>query len=318
MFNIQGNYIENLPENELEKFEYASNIHKNIKNKVLTYIKPQMKLLDIVEFIELNIENELPTQINKGKGFPVGVSVNNCAAHFTCHQNCNKILNYDDLISIDYGVHYDGFIVDSAFSFSFNNKFNDLLKISKEATDLGILNLNIDTYIPDWGAKINEFITSKEIIIDNKHIPLKTITNLTGHNIKPWIIHGGTILPSFNLKYPKRIIEDIYAVEIFVTTGDNKTRFDNNNNSHYTMTKYIPTKSNKTNNFQKQIQKRFKTLPFCDRWLKDIDNYQTMLNILTKKNIVKTYPPIYDVNNSYVSQFENTVYLKNNRKIIFG
>ena len=318
MFNTQGQYIDNPPKSELEKLTYANNIHKSIQHKVKTFIKPDIKLLDIVEFIEHNIETELPNQVNKGKAFPVGVSVNNCAAHFTCHEKCEKILKKDDLISIDYGVHYDGNIIDSAFTFSLDNKYDELLQVSREATELGIKNLNIDVYIPDWGKEINEFVSSKEITIDGKVYPLKTITQLTGHNIKPWVIHGGTYLPSFKFNYPKRVTEDVYAVEIFVTTGNDKIRYDKDDNSHFTMEKYVPTKLSKVNKFQKDIQKRFKTLPFCDRWLSDINSYQSMLNILVKKNIVKTYPPIYDEENSYVSQFENTIYLKDNKKIIFG
>lgn len=318
MFNTQGIYVNNPPKTELEKLTHASNIHRNVKNKLLTYIKPEMKLLDIVKFIENNIEEELPNQVNKGKAFPVGVSVNNCAAHFTCHENCNKILKKDDLISIDYGVHYDGNIIDSAFTFSLDNKYDELLQYSREVTDLGIKNLNIDVYLPDWGKEINEFVTSKEITIDGKIYPLKTITQLTGHNIKPWVIHGGTYLPSFNFNYPKRITEDVYAVEIFVTTGNDKIIYDIDDNSHFTMEKYVPTKLSRVNKFQKEIQKRFKTLPFCDRWVSDVEHYKSLLNILVKKNIVKSYPPVYDEKGAYVSQFENTVYLKNDKKVIFG
>lgn len=314
MFSIQGKYIES-PQTELEKLQFASKIHKSIEEKVKKFIKPDIKLLDIVEFIEKNIENELPTQLNKGKAFPVGVSVNNCAAHMTCHNDCNKILKSDDLISIDYGIHYDGNIIDSAFTFSLDNKFNDLLKISKDATDLGIKNLKIDMNVKEWGQEINDFVKSKEINIDGKDYKLKTITQLTGHNIKPWVIHGGIYLPSFGLDYPQKIGEGNYAVEIFVTTGDNRVRYDRDDNSHYTYEKYVPTRFSKLNKFQKELENRFKTLPFCDRWVSDIKSYQSNLNILVSKGSLRAYPPVYD-NRGYVSQFERTVYLRDDKKII--
>lgn len=316
MFSIQGEYFDDKPTTELQKLQIASNIHKDIQNKVKTYIKPNVKLLDIVKFIENNIENELPNQINKGKGFPVGVSVNNCAAHFTCHEGCNKYLKKDDMISIDYGVHYDGFIIDSAFTFSLDNKFDDLLNISRKTTDYAIKNLNIDVDLKDWGELIQEYVTSKEVEIDNKKYGLRTIKNLTGHNILPWKIHGGISLPSFGYMN-HRIKEGNYAVEIFVTTGDDQIYHEDNDNSHYTFNNYKQTKLNKLNNFQKELMKRFKTLPFCDRWVSDIPNYRSLLNILTNNNIVKSYPPIYE-KKGYVSQFENTVYLKEGKKIVLG
>lgn len=137
--------------------------------------------------------------------------------------------------------------------------------------------------IKEWSKEIQEFVISKDVKIDGINYPLQTVTELTGHNINQWNIHGGIYLPSFPLNYPQRIKEDNYAVEIFVTTGKNKIRYDNDDNSHYKLTKYINTKFNRLNVFQKEIQKRFKTLPFCDRWLSDLPSYKTNLNILKKK-----------------------------------
>ena len=323
MYDIQGIYKDKLKKNNKlisieERLNYLSSIHKDIKINLKKYIKPNMKLLDIVKFIEKNIEEKLFDQINKGKAFPVGVSINNCAAHFTCHDDCDKIILFDDIISIDYGLHYEGTIIDSAFTFSLNKKFDELIKISKNATNFAIKNLEIGMDINNWGNKIEQFVKSHKIVLDDKNINLRTITKLTGHNIKPWIIHGGIYLPSCDMgRTQEKLVEGVYAVEIFVTTGNDNITFDYNDNSHYTIEKFIDTGIKRLNIFQKELIKRFKTLPFCDRWVSDLNFYDTSLKILSSKNVIKNYPPIYDETNCYVSQFENTVYLKKNKKIIF-
>ena len=66
-----------------------------------------------------------------GVGFPVGLSINECAAHWTPNPGEKRTLKSDDLIKIDYGVHIDGCIADSAFTFSFDEKFNELIKVSE-------------------------------------------------------------------------------------------------------------------------------------------------------------------------------------------
>ena len=46
--------------------------------------------------------------------------------------------------SIDFGVHRNGRIVDSAFSMSFNPIYDPMLEVVKEATEVGIKAAGID------------------------------------------------------------------------------------------------------------------------------------------------------------------------------
>jgi methionyl aminopeptidase len=60
--------------------------------------------------------------INKGIGFPVGLSINECAAHYHPPPNDNKILKKDDIIKVDFGIEVNEWIIDSAFTLYFNDK----------------------------------------------------------------------------------------------------------------------------------------------------------------------------------------------------
>jgi len=306
--------------NILENMIKSSNIHKKVRIDLYQKIKPKMKLFDIAYTIEESIKKYSCDQLNNGIGFPVGLSINNCAAHDTVHTDTTTILQADDLLKIDFGVHHNGYITDSAFTISFSDKYQDFQRASLDSTNFGINNLKLDMFIGDWSELVQEYVSSKEVNINNKIYPLKTIKDLTGHNILPYQIHGGKFLPSFRFaSYNQKITPGIWAVEIFVTNGSGQVYYDNDNITHYSLkniTNNPQLKINKVNKFYQYIKKTFKTLPFCDKWLANHPGYQTSLKILNKNNLIESYPPIYDTDkSSFVSQFEHTIYLDENHKI---
>ena len=328
----------------------ASKIHKNIRKELKDFIRPDIKLIDICEFIENKIRDNSVNQVNNGIAFPTGVSLNNIAAHWTPIKKTNStLLTKDDVLKIDYGVHYNGCIVDSAFTWINNDKYKPLLEASKEAVYTIIKNIGVDTTISEIGEMSEEIISSYEIELDGKTIPIKPINNLCGHNIKPWTIHAGKfIYPIKNNDNTKIEDDDILAIEIFTSTGkgttilDNKSSHymintdiytDNTNNTVYTnnTNKYTYDCNMKLNNLRytksrklfNTIQDTFKTLPFTQRYLdycqSDIKHYGTFLNDLFNNGIIKSYPALIDPDvNSYTAQFEHTIYISENKKINFS
>ena len=108
----------------------AANAHKKVGTTIRSSIKPGMSLKDIVLLVEDNIKKEILFDINspldKGIAFPVGLSLNNCAAHYTPNYNENTIiLKESDILKIDYGIHVNGIIIDSAFTMHFDNKYDE-------------------------------------------------------------------------------------------------------------------------------------------------------------------------------------------------
>ena len=82
--------------------------------------------------------------LNAGLVFPFGVSKNFIVAHFAPLPDDQMTLEEDDIFSIDFGVHRNGRIVDSAFSMAFNPIYDPLLEVVKEATEVGIKTAGID------------------------------------------------------------------------------------------------------------------------------------------------------------------------------
>ena len=56
-----------------------------------------------------------------------------------------------------------------------------------------------------------------------------------------------------------------------------------------------------------QIEKDYKTLPFTERWLKDVKNVKFLLGLLEKAGAVQQYTILPEKNGGMVSQHENTI-----------
>lgn len=73
-----------------------------------------------------------------GMGFPTGLNINHCAAHYSPNAGNKMVLEYGDVMKVDFGVHVNGRIVDSAFTVSFDPVYDNLLEAVKDATNTGI------------------------------------------------------------------------------------------------------------------------------------------------------------------------------------
>ena len=46
--------------------------------------------------------------LKAGLAFPTGLSLNNCAAHYTPNAGDTTVLQYDDVLKVDFGTHING------------------------------------------------------------------------------------------------------------------------------------------------------------------------------------------------------------------
>lgn len=89
--------------------------------------------------------------LEAGIAFPTGASINHCAAHWTPNLGDETVLQYDDVMKIDYGSHIQGLMTDCAFTVAFNPRYDNLLQAVKEATNTGIKAAGIDARLNEIG-----------------------------------------------------------------------------------------------------------------------------------------------------------------------
>ncbi|KAI8066557.1 peptidase M24, structural domain-containing protein [Gongronella butleri] len=303
--------------NNINDMRRAAEVHRQVRAYANKMIKPGMTLTAIAEMIENGTRALVEANgFESGIGFPTGLSINHCAAHFTPNAGDKTVLQHDDVLKVDFGVHVNGRIIDSAFTKTFNPKFDKLVEAAREATYAGIKEAGIDVRLCDIGAAVHEVYDSYEIELDGKTYDIKPIRNLNGHTIEPYKIHAGKSIPIVRDSGDTTKLEenDTFAIETFCSTGRGYV-VEDGECSHYAKAHdagYVPLKLTTAKSLLKTINTHFGTLPFCRRYLDRIGETRYLMGLrhLVDQGVVNAYPPLVDTRGSYTAQFEHTVVLR--------
>ena len=305
-----------------EGFDYniirrAAEVHRQVRQYAQRTIKPGMSMTDIANMIEDGTRTLVEANgFNSGIGFPTGLSLNEVAAHYTPNAGDKRVLQSGDVLKVDFGVHVQGRIVDSAFTLNFEPTYDPLLAAVKAATNAGIKAAGIDARLGEVGAEIQEVMESHEFEAEGKTHQVKCIRNLQGHNIEPWRIHGGKSVPIVAVPNLDEKMEEgeYFAIETFGSTGRGYV-VDSGECSHYARKATppsVPLRINSARQLLYTINKNFGSLPFCRRYLDRLgeQNYLLGLRHLVSQGIVQDYPPLADVPGCMTAQFEHTILLR--------
>jgi len=260
-------------------------------------------LLTICESIEREIKE------SGGKpAFPVNVSLNDIAAHYTAEPNDETTVKENDILKVDIGVHVEGYIADTAVTISYDPRQEALIKSAENALNEAVRIARVNTKASEIGNLIENTISK---------MGFKPIQNLSGHSLAQYTIHAGksipnirTIGPSFGLSS-----NQAYAIEPFVTVNDGQgVVYEGNTRNIFAIMSRKPAKDENVDKFLTYLWNKFRTLPFALRWI--LDSYEEiearrMLDILVKKRNVHAYPILIEGNNKFVAQAEHTIMLIN-------
>lgn len=282
----------------------AGKIASRIRERVRKVDFSGKRLYDICENIEKDIRS------NAGiPAFPVNVSLNEIAAHYTAEPGDPTIVNHDDVLKVDIGVQVNGFIADTAVTVSSNVKYQALVASAESALDEAIKMAKLNVSSSAIGEVIERTISRSGF---------KPIQNLSGHSIEQYTIHAGKSIPNirtFGSSF-QLTANQAYAIEPFVTTRDAQgVVYEGKIRNIFGVVSRKPTKDKNCDDFLQNIWDRFKTLPFTTRWL--LSDYEErdarkMLDVLLKRKNIHAYPILVEGNYKVVAQAEHTIILKNN------
>ena len=95
----------------MEMYKKSGEIISKIRKMAINHVKADMKIIDLVEYVESNI-----IEMGGRPAFPCNISINEITAHYTASPGDESIIKRGDLVKIDLGAHVDGYIADSAAS----------------------------------------------------------------------------------------------------------------------------------------------------------------------------------------------------------
>lgn len=302
-----------------EILEKLGNFTRVLRKEVSLRVKSGVDITELIDFLECKIfeAGYLPS-------FPAMVSVNDMAAHYTVFEE-GYILKKGDVIKVDFGVSYQGYITDNAFTVEIeDNKYDELISCSKACLDAAVERAELGATMNDIGYVVYEVA---------KQRGFNTIHNLSGHQIGRYNLHCGLGVPNY-ANGDMSLIKDSmqFAIEPFVTTGQPKIKACRPSNILH-LVRDKPVRDPIAMKVLKHIREHFPKLPFSKRWLvqsvieKNLQNKPNFtgfdkqrvlraISVLKTNGVIYEYDELGTVDGSIVAQFEDCVLFENNEKTI--
>lgn len=254
-------------------------------------VKPGNKILNVVNKIENHIKQE-----GLEMAFPVNVSINEEAAHYTPTRDEETKIKESDVVKIDVGAHSNGYIADSAITINPNNRHSEMISEVEDA-----LKSALDFVEP--GITLSELGSHIQGQVKNYNV----VRNLTGHYLGRYTQHAGVSIPNIDNANSHKLEEgDAIAIEPFITNGAGKVKQGRKGNI-YKLEKETSARGRTQRQLLGKI-KDYRGMPFTTRWIDDFGGREKMaMSKLTQQDIIHSYPVLVEQEEGIVAQAEHTV-----------
>ncbi len=284
----------------------AGAIAKEVKEFARKLVKKDMLLLEIAEKIEDKIR-----ELGGEPAFPCNLSVNEIAAHYTPSYNDESVAH--GLLKVDFGVHIDGYVADTAFSVDLEGSEENkmLIEASKKALERAINSVKkfgVGVKVCEIGRAIEESI---------KYYGFYPIVNLSGHQIEQYDLHAGLTIPNIYDGRADTLSSGLYAIEPFATSGSGKIH-DGKPSGIYSLIDPKNVRSPIAREILNFIAENYVNLPFCSRWLVKEFGTKALIGIrqLEMNGNIHHYNQLIESAGKPVSQTENTILLKESGEVV--
>lgn len=269
----------------------AGNIAAEARELGRKIAKPGTPLLEIAEQVEAKI-----FELGGKTAFPVNLSLNHLAAHYTPATNDQTLFKEGDILKIDVGASFNGAVGDTAISVGENS---ELIKASKEALMNAIKLCTPGTELRQIGKTIRETINSHGF---------QPITNLSGHGLARYVVHYGISIPNYDNGDRTKLIDGMtIAIEPFATTGEGQVTEGAPSNI-YRLNAKRPTRNPVCRKVIDFVNKEYKTLPFAKRWVeKAVPGSAMAFPILVREGILHSYGQLPEKSKGMISQHEHSI-----------
>jgi len=305
--NDQGSSKEDVETEAKEKKIKLDSLNKagKIAQDIKKFIKPQLKVRTNVFNLIKSAEAKI-IELGGGWAFPINVSINNIAAHYTSPIKDDELtINEGDIVKVDLGVHIEGYIVDTAFTVSFNDEtsLENIIQATEVALEAAKMLAKPKINTRELGKKIESIV---------KGFKFNPIKELGGHQIERWIVHGKKQLPELGNQGGDVMEEgEVFAIEIFASTGEGSVH--NTNASYiYELNPYagrVPLRRKTSKQILGHINRNYKTLPFAERWLAKDFRMGVVFGLqeLIQQGKIQVHYVLAEKKGEFVAQSEETI-----------
>jgi len=293
-----------------EQYVRAGKLAREMREWILEHVSVPQTCLEIAT----SIEDEIAKRGGQ-PAFPTGIGINGITAHYAPQEDDQTRIAGGDLVKIDYGVHFDGYVADTAVTMTENAEYELLMETTKRALEAAISVVKRDPRTGEIG---------KAIEATARQAGFKTINNLSGHTLEQYTVHAGKSIP--NVYAPNQPVlkrDDVFAIEPFLTPGTAAGYVvDAPASSPVTIFSLMMRKRTGVKELDAVVESVWnarKSLPFTPRWFSKEFGRQRLPKLLAeleRRRIVRGYPTLVEASNAPVAQFEHTMKMEGNSLVI--
>jgi methionyl aminopeptidase len=292
-----------ISKDELEAYRRGGQIISQLRKTVPTFVHEGGLVRELCERVEAEI-----LAMGGQPAFPCNVGINEVAAHYTSPWDDASVLPRDSVVKVDFGVHIDGYVNDSAVTVSLNPVYRSMIEVAEEALRSGVQMVAHGVRFSDVGGQIQKVIAQ---------YGCRPIRNLTGHKVERYTIHAGKSVPNVAGPAPGRFeVGEVYAIEPFVTVREAAGRVEDADQAFiYRAVRDRGVRSEAARKIVEYVRRTYRTLPFASRWLysslgKNVveDGFSETL----KTKCISGYPVLIEASGKVVTQAEHTLIVKEN------
>ncbi len=283
---------------DYKKLKEAGKVSKEALAYASSVIKPGRKLIDVANEIEKFIEDKGCKQ-----AFPVNLSANAEAAHYTPEFTDTRIVGEKDVIKVDLGARLDTYLTDCAQTVCLNGEYSKLVEASAKALENAIS-------LVKAGRKVNDI--GREIEKTAKSQGFNVIKNLGGHGIEQHELHASIFIPNFDNGDNAELEEgSIIAIEPFLTTGVGYVTEGESLQIFQNVSDKNP-RSADAREALSHITSEYSTYPFAMRWLikkmgsQEFKTRRAIAELITIGDL-ETFPVLVEKSKGMVAQSEKTL-----------
>jgi methionyl aminopeptidase len=248
--------MEEMKKEDIETLKEVGKISSEAMVYAANMVKPGVKLIDVAVAAEKFL-------IDKGftPAFPLNLSINEQAAHYTPTFEDAKTFTKDDLVKVDFGAAKNGLLGDGAITVDLSGKHKAMVDAADKALDNAIAAVKHGVSVCDIGKIIAETVEAAGF---------KPIKNLGGHGIEVHDLHANIFIPNYD-NADFTVLEEnmVIAIEPFVTTGKGMV-VDSDICEIYNYEQDAAVRSPEARKLLEKISKDYNKEPFAVRWLSDI------------------------------------------------
>ncbi|MGI0100649.1 MAG: type II methionyl aminopeptidase [Candidatus Micrarchaeaceae archaeon] len=262
-----------------------------------TLVKPGARLLEVAESAEKFLKDR-----GFGLAFPINLSVNQEAAHYTPSMDDERVFGNDDLVKVDFGAEKGGMLGDGAITIDLSGRRRGMVDAAEKALDAALAAVRHGVSVCDIGRAIDGSIKGSDLV------PVK---NLGGHGIKEHDLHAELFIPNYDNGDFTTLEEGmVVAIEPFVTTGRGLVT-DGSTCEIYSYVDDANVRTQESRALLQYISENHSKEPFAVRWLQGVVGSKFRLyaavSELVRAGAIEGNPTLVEVSGAQVAQAEAQV-----------